>query len=49
MHNEQKCGINHFGGTMHCFPQGLKSMFFEIFSSGWSPKEPSVIGHNLPR
>ena len=24
----------HFGRTMHCLPQSLKSTFFEIFSSG---------------
>ena len=30
--------IVHFGRTMHCFPQGLKLMFFEKFSSGGSLK-----------
>ena len=29
---------SHFHVTMHCLPQGLKSTFFEIFSSGGSPK-----------
>ena len=28
-----------FGRTMHCLSQRLWSTFFEIFSSGWSPKE----------
>ena len=27
------------GRTMHCLPQRLRSMFFENFSSGGSPKE----------
>ena len=26
----------HFGRTMHCLPQRIKSMFFEIFSRGGS-------------
>ena len=29
----------HFGRTMHCLPQRLKSIFIEIFSSGGSSKE----------
>ena len=29
----------HSGRTMHCLPQRLNSMFFEIFASGGSPKE----------
>lgn len=28
----------HFGGTMRCLPERLKSMFLEIFSSGAAPK-----------
>ena len=28
----------HFGRTMHCLPQRLKSTFLEIFSSRGSPK-----------
>ena len=28
----------HFGRTMHCLPQRLKSTFFEIFSKGAFPE-----------
>ena len=32
----------HFGWTMDCLPHRLKSTFFEIFSSGGSPKRTIV-------
>ena len=32
----------HFGRTMHCLPQRLKSTFFEKISSGWSPSEGNL-------
>ena len=39
-HNELKTRGKkvHFGRTMQCLPQRLKSSFFEIFSSGEFPK-----------
>ena len=39
LHNELKCGKKiHFGRTMYCLPQKLKSMFFEKISRGMCPK-----------
>ena len=31
---------SHFCRTLHCLPQSLKSMFFEIFLNGAAPKGP---------